>query len=112
MNYTEETLKRVIGSRIMQRRKQLHLKQKELAKKIGLTDNQISNIENGISFPRMGTFIQICVELQASPDYFIVGSIHRLADQNILDLIAMCSIQEQKTILLLLETYVRQKEKE
>ena len=41
----DEKKNAVIGARIMQRRKLLGMKQSELAELIGVSDNQISNIE-------------------------------------------------------------------
>lgn len=102
----DESSKIIIGTRIMQRRKQFGIKQKELAELVGLTDNQISNIENGISFPRMGNFLKICDVLHASPDYFIIGTIRREIPENITDMLSLCSQEEQKTLWLLLETYI------
>ena len=90
----------------MQRRKQFGIKQKELAEMVGLTDNQISNIENGISFPRMSNFLKICDVLQASPDYFIIGTIRRGIQENITDMLSLCSYEEQEILWLLLETYI------
>ena len=41
---SEESAKQTIGLRIMQRRKQVGMKQKELAEALDLTVNQVSNI--------------------------------------------------------------------
>lgn len=49
MKVNDEKKNAVIGARIMQRRKLLGMKQSELAELIGVSDNQISNIENGVS---------------------------------------------------------------
>ncbi|MGN0519333.1 MAG: helix-turn-helix domain-containing protein [Candidatus Fimenecus sp.] len=101
----------IIGSRIMQRRKQFGMKQKELAEQVGLTDNQISNIENGISYPRMGNFLKICDVLKASPDYFIMGTIRHGLTEDILDMLTLCSPAELETIWLLLDTYIHRGDK-
>lgn len=111
MKIDNENAKRIIGIRIMNRRKQLGLKQKELAGSVGLTDNQISNIESGSSFPRMGNFLKICDVLAVTPDYFIVGAIRQSTNNNIYDLISQCNKDEQETICLLIETYIHRKDK-
>lgn len=103
---SEESAKQTIGLRIMQRRKQVGMKQKELAEAVGLTDNQVSNIENGVSFPRMGNFLKICSVLQASPDYFLLGTIHHDISENIYDMLSLCSVEEQQIIWLLLDTFL------
>ena len=69
----EKRIRIILGSRIMQRRKQLCIKQAELAEKIGVSNNQISNIENGKSFPKLGNFICICNILNCNADYFLSG---------------------------------------
>lgn len=90
----------------MQRRKQLKIKQADLAEMIGVSDKQISNIENGKSYPTFSSFIKLCNALDCNADYFISGIIKNTVDQNIIDLISICSIEEQKTILKLLDCYV------
>ena len=102
----DEKCKNILGSRIMQRRKQLGIKQSELAELIGVSDNQISNIENGKSFPRLSSFIKICDILDCNSDYFLSGIIKKDVDENIIDLIASCSLEEQKTIWKLLDCYI------
>mgnify|MGYP002711605695 FL=1 len=59
----DEKKNAVIGARIMQRRKLLGMKQSELAELIGVSDNQISNIENGRSYPKLNSFMLICKAL-------------------------------------------------
>lgn len=102
----DENLKKVIGFRIMQKRKKLGILQKELAEAIGLTDNQISNIENGGSFPSMNNLLKICDALDITPDYLFVGTIRRRFKDDITDMISFCSPEEQKTIWLLIQTYI------
>lgn len=45
-----------IGVRIAQRRKEIKMKQNTLAEKTNLSNNHISNIENGYSVPSIETF--------------------------------------------------------
>lgn len=53
-----------IGVRIAQRRKEIKMKQNTLAEKTNLSNNHISNIENGYSVPNIETFANICKNLQ------------------------------------------------
>lgn len=53
-----------IGVRIAQRRKEIKMKQNTLAEKTNLSNNHISNIENGYSVPSIETFANICKNLQ------------------------------------------------
>lgn len=110
--FSQEAVKKIIGLRIMLRRKHLGISQKELASLSGISDNQVSNIENGICFPRMNTLLSFCRILDVSPDYFIIGAIHRKFDKDILDMVAFCSPDEQKTIWLLVNTYIHRKDEE
>lgn len=96
----------VLGSRIMQRRKQMKKKQSELAEIIGISENQLSNIENGKSFPRLQKFIEICEALDCNADYLLSGVIKKSVDRNIIDMIASLSIEEQKAIWKLLDCYI------
>lgn len=102
----DENLKKIIGFRIMQKRKKLGILQKELAEAIGLTDNQISNIENGGSFPSMNNLLKICDALDITPDYLFVGTIRRRFKDDITDMISSCTPEEQKIIWLLIQTYI------
>lgn len=106
----DKNCKNILGSRIMQRRKQLGIKQSELAELIGVSDNQISNIENGKSFPRLNSFIKICDTLDCNSDYFLSGIIKKDVDTNIIDLVASCSLEEQKTIWKLLDCYIHRED--
>lgn len=96
----------IIGARIMQRRKRLGMKQSELAELINVSDNQISNIENGRSFPRLNSFIMICSALNCTSDYLISGVMHEACDSNIIDMISSLSIEEQKNIWKLIDCYI------
>ena len=98
--------KNILGSRIMQRRKQLSIKQSELAEMLGISDNQISNIENGKSFPKLNNFILLCNILECNADYLLSGILKTSIDENILDMIASLSIEEQKTLWQLLDCYI------
>ena len=75
MKVNDENKNAVIGARIMQRRKLLGMKQSELAELIGVSDNQISNIENGRSYPKLNSFMLICKALDCNADYFFSGVI-------------------------------------
>lgn len=96
----------ILGSRIMQRRKQLCIKQSELAEMLGISDNQISNIENGKSFPKLNNFILLCNILNCNADYLLSGILKNSIEENIIDMIACLSVEEQKTLWQLLDCYL------
>lgn len=90
----------------MQRRKALHIKQSELAETIGITGNQVSNIENGKSMPSFSCFMLLCNALNCNADYLLSGTISNYVDKNIVDMIASCTIEEQNVIIKLLDCYI------
>ena len=47
-----------MGSRIKMRRKELHIKQAELAETLEISNNHMSSIENGRQKPSLDTFIR------------------------------------------------------
>lgn len=96
----------IIGSRILQRRKQLHIKQSDLAQMIGVTKNHISNIENGKTQLSFSCFLQLCEALECNADFFISGIIQRDVEKNIVDMISLCTLEEQKIIYKLLDCYM------
>ena len=65
----------MLGKRIAQRRHELGLKQCVLAEKSGISNNYLSNIENGRSIPSLETFSDICIALSITPDYLLLGTI-------------------------------------
>lgn len=101
----------LLGKRIAQRRRELGYKQNELAEMADLSNNYLSNIENGYSIPSLTTFANICTKLNTTPDMFLLGTIKtndipqsiidnlKLCDDNSLNLISeiiQCVLNQQK----------------
>lgn len=81
-----------MGERIKTRRKELHLKQSELAEMINISNNHMSSIENGRQKPSLDTFIHLCKYLDITPDYLLLGSMHGYnIPFDILDKLRLCS---------------------
>lgn len=55
-----------MGELIRQRRKQLKLKAKQLAKLVGCSKSYISKIENGQRKPSLTTLVRLCAALACS----------------------------------------------
>ena len=53
----------IMGNRIKLRRKELRIKQSELAEKLDISNNHISSIENGREKPSLDILLKICEEL-------------------------------------------------
>ncbi len=98
--------KKILGLRVMQRRKQLGIKQSELAELMGVSDNQISNIENGKCYPKFGNFILLCDTLMCNADYFLSGILRDDAVNDIADMLSLLTVEEQKTVWKLIDCYI------
>ena len=65
-----------MGNRIKIRRKELRIKQAELAERLNISNSHMSSIENGRQKPSLDIFIRICDLLNVTPDYLLLGSMH------------------------------------
>ena len=106
INMTEQEWKKLIGLRIMQRRKQLNITQSELAEQLEISDSQVSNLERGKHFPKPANIVKLCNALSCNADYFFSGILKNSISENIVDLLASLSIEEQRVVLLLIDCYV------
>ncbi len=70
-----------LGKRVRRRRNDLGIRQKELAAKINISNNHLSNIENGKAVPSFFTFVDICSALSVNPSYLIDGSIYSIESE-------------------------------
>ena len=87
-----------IGFRIVQRRKELSLTQKKLAQKLHISNNHLSNIENGKAGPSFELFICICKELKISSDYLVFNIVHPDPTESVNEKIKLCT-DENKIII-------------
>mgnify|MGYP003571635083 CR=1 FL=1 len=100
--------KKFVGSVIRLARKKAGLSQEQLAEKIGMTDKNLGNIENGKQFPQVNNFIRIIEELNLSLENF--GSRKKfpqepLQEQNeLLKLVLSSSKQQQNAYFKILNT--------
>ena len=62
--------KKFIGDVIKQARKEANLKQSVLAEKIGMTDKNLGNIENGKQYPQLNNFFRLLEVLNLSVNDF------------------------------------------
>lgn len=97
--------KKLIGIRIMQKRKEQGLSQEKLAEQIGISKNHLSNIERGNNVPTLKFIVDICNILGETPDYYILGIISKETHE-IEQLIRRLPLSQQKTLYILIETYL------
>ena len=64
---------KTIGKRIKLRRKELNIKQNELAEKLNISNNHLSSVENGREKPSLELLLNICELLNVTPDYLLGG---------------------------------------
>ena len=97
----------VIGQRIKQRRKELHITQQEMAEHLDISNNHMSSIENGRQKPSLETLLQICDFLKVTPDYLLLGNMH--ADdvpRDIMDGLRICSSPDLMFFRDMLELFI------
>ena len=70
-----DDLKKIIGERIRQRRKECGLKQYELAEKLDISNNHMSSIENGRKYMSQELLVKVCDELHVTPDFILLGAL-------------------------------------
>lgn len=63
-----------MGQRIMVRRKSLRMTQEELAEKLGVSTQMISNLELGKKAIRPENLARVCCVLDLSADFVLTGS--------------------------------------
>ena len=81
-----------MGQRIKIRRKELKIKQGELAEYLDISNNHMSSIENGREKPSLDIFIGICNSLAVTPDYLLLGTMHAYnIPQDISDKLRLCN---------------------
>ena len=102
---------RDIGSRIVQKRKELSLTQKQLAERLNISNNHLSNIENGKAAPSFDLFIDICRELNTSSDFLIFNYIHPDVSNSLLERIKLCTDENRITVSKFVDFCLQEQEK-
>lgn len=102
-----------LGNRIKIRRKELRIKQNELAEQLKISNNHISSIENGREKPSLEILLRICEKLYVTPDYLLLGSIHsNNIPQNIADSLRLCCDDDVELTRQFVEILVKRNKKE
>ena len=97
--------KRLIGLRIMQKRKELGLSQEKLAEKLGISKNHLSNIERSVYIQTVECIFKICEAMGNTPDYYLIGTPSNETDE-IVKLIKTLPRDKQQGIIKLLKFYI------
>ena len=101
-----------MGLRIKIRRKELKIKQAEMAEALDISNNHMSSIENGRQKPSLDIFIGICKHLNVTPDYLLLGSMRSYnIPQDILDKLHLCSQTDIELARDFIELLVKRNQK-
>lgn len=96
-----------IGRRIAKRRKDLGLRQNELAELVGISNNYLSSLERGKETPSVDILVKICNALKVTPDYLLLGSMHsNNVQQNIMDSLRLCEDRDLIIFQEIVELFV------
>lgn len=87
-----------MGDRIVQKRRELCLSQKQLAERLNISNNHLSNIENGKAAPSFELFVHICRELKSSSDFFVFDYIHPEPSESLTEKLKLCSDENKMVI--------------
>ena len=79
---SNENVLKEIGARIKKRRKELHITQEQLAEKMDVSIQMISNLEQGKKAIRPENLINLCASLKISSDSILLG---KRSDGEVLD---------------------------
>lgn len=103
------TINRKIGARIQHLRREKGYTQQVFSEKIGVSNNYLSDIERGISFPKSDKLVAICNTLDCSADDLFCDVIPRSAATRADRLNAMLEslpLQEKEKAFAILEAFL------
>ncbi len=95
-----------VGKVIKNARKKLGISQISLAQKVGMTDKNLGNIENGKQYPQVNNFLRLMEELNLSVEDFGSKLINKTTYQNsdLLKVAFAASPQKAKAYTKILKT--------
>jgi transcriptional regulator with XRE-family HTH domain len=85
---------KAMGQRIMVRRKSLHMTQEELAEKLGVSTQMISNLELGKKAIRPDNLAKVCEVLELSADFVLTGSNTKSAVDSVAEKLVQLTAEE------------------
>lgn len=102
-----------IGKRIGLRRKELNIKQNELAEKLNISNNHLSSVENGREKPSLELLLNICELLDVAPDYLLLGNMHANdISQDILASLRLCTEEDVLLVRNIIELLIKRNRKD
>ena len=98
-----------MGQRIMLRRKSLRMTQEELAEKLGVSTQMISNLELGKKAIRPENLAKVCTVLELSADFILTGTDTKTAVDAVAEKLILLTAEELQMIHDIIDYMNRQK---
>lgn len=106
---SDNELLKEMGQRIMIRRKSLRMTQEELAEKLGVSTQMISNLELGKKAIRPENLIKVCSVLELSADFILNGTSAKSAVDSVAEKLIQLTAEELQIINEMIDYMNRQK---
>ena len=109
MNYDKSVLQ-VVGKRIQKLRQQKGFTQQQFSEMVGISTNYLSDLERGVSSPRMDKLVAIINALGCSADEVFADVLengYQVRASRLTDELAKLSPQEQERAFAILEAFIR-----
>lgn len=103
---------RLIGTRLCQRRKELHLTQKKLGDKMHISSSHISAIETGTKQPSLETLLEFCKTLNINIDYLLNRTLYNELDEQLVEKIKLCSFENRNRISKIVDVFLEEEKLE
>lgn len=103
-----ETLSKIVAQNIVAHRKKLNLSQKELAVKLGITNESMGRIERGVMAPKFSRLQDIADALQCSVSCLFKNSSPKLQErvEVLTELLEDLSTEKQEAVLSVMYTTI------
>lgn len=98
-----------MGQRIMVRRKSLRMTQEELAEKLGVSTQMISNLELGKKAIRPENLAKVCSVLELSADFILTGTTTKTAVDAVAEKLIQLTAEELQMVNEMIDYMNRQK---
>ena len=98
-----------MGQRIMVRRKSLRMTQEELAEKLGVSTQMISNLELGKKAIRPENLAKVCSVLELSADFILTGTNTKTAVDAVAEKLILLTAEELQMVSEMIDYMNRQK---
>ena len=100
---------KTMGQRIMVRRKSLRMTQEELAEKLGVSTQMISNLELGKKALRPENLSKVCAVLEMSADFILTGANTKTPVDAVADKLISLTAEELQMVSDMIDYMNRQK---